>query len=583
MAVSDEDKTENNLSTAAPENDKDNRDFSEISLKKAQDDEAYFEGDSVDYDPETGFFVIEGAAILYLKKQDTKLAADRIEYLPKQDRLKAFGNVMITGKDQVTFSEDLDLDLKDNNALLGNVKSQIALASIEAREASLKSGKAFRTGNYTNGAFDLKQPIRLGAKPNGINSFRLMQNLAESSEEILENGQSFTLQARKLIYYPDRIQNNLYIYGGSLKFKKVPVVLPLPFGIFTAGESSQQMFGAVIGNSPRTGAGDFNLGPKISLVLGDPKKKRAISAAPFFQMGSSSGLGGMLQYTDPRNNALIAYGSAKKRGLAEVTSHITRYNDFNYGWNSYLGGGITKQFLQLNDRRNLKVPLLGSFLEGNSLNVLADISFINDSQELRDQENNLLSRLQRDSLGNNISSNRDKSGFRLQESISFTTKPIIEMGTEKYNIGLRARGFAVGRAYTTGNFHSFASLGPNIRLHANRLADLEVGYDQLVNQGRSPFGFDQVIQGQESTYLNGDLNLTHWLSVGGFGVYSFTRKNWVAQQARLVVGPEDFKLLLSYDPVRRQFNCGFTVFFDDKVGFRQFSYRKNTSGKKRRF
>lgn len=577
-AHSEEENLNSNDSSTSADND-----LSPVSLKKAKENEAYFEGDSIDYDPETGSFLIEGAAILYLNKQGIKLAADQIEYLPKEDRLKAIGNVMITGKEQVTFAKDLDLDLKNNDALLGDVKSQIALASIEAREASLKSTPSMRTGDYTDGAFDLAEPIRLGATPAGAVSFRLSKTLVESRDEILENGQSFTLQARKLVYYPDRIQNNLYVYGGKLKFKKVPLTLPLPFGVFTAGESSQQMFSAILGNNPRTGAGDFNIGPKISLVLGDPKKERAISVAPFFQLGSSAGAGGMVQYTDPRNSALLAYGSAKDRGLAEVTSRLTENNNFVYGWNSYLGGGITRQFAQLNDRRNIKIPFLTSFFEGERISVWSDASFARDSQELRNEENNLFSRLQRDSLGSNVPFTRDKSGFRFQESIFFSTKPVIEIGTEKHNIALRGRATATARAYSTGNTNSFASVGPNIRIHASHFADLEVGYDQLINQGRSPFGFDQVIQGQESAYANGDFNFTKWLTIGGFGVYSFTRQNWVAQQARLVVGPEDFKLLFSYDPVRRQFNFGFTVFFDDKVGFRQFSYRKNTSGKKRRF
>jgi hypothetical protein len=550
---------------------------------EGDNNQAKFEGDDVNYDPETGIFIIQGAATLELPKQGIKLAADRIEYYPKDEKLKAIGNVLITGRDQVTFAKSLDLNLKDNKALLGDVKSQITMASIEAREGSLSSSASGRTGNYTNGYFDLATPVRMGGLPKGITSFRLQQNQIADAKELLADGQSYTLSARKVVYYPDRIQNNLQIYGGRLKFKKLPITLPLPYGVFTAGESTQQMFGVVLGNSPRTGAGDFNVGPKISLVVGDPKKKRAISAAPFAQFGSDIGYGGMLQYSDPRNSALIGYGNIKRRGIAEVSSRITKYNNFVYGWNSYLGGGITKQFAQLNDRRSFKMPILGSFLEGDKINLSSDLTLALDSQELRNQENNRYSRLQQRTLGINSQSDREKFGLRAQQTLSFSTKPIIEFGTEKYNAAFRIASSSTARIYSTGNVNAFTSVSPNVTLHAHRYADLQFGYNQLLPVGRSPFGFDQVIEGQSSVFGNGDLNLTKWLSVGAYSVYSLSLRSIVAQQFRLVIGPEDFKILAGYDPIRRQFNFGFNILFDDKVGFRQFSYRKNASGKKRRF
>ncbi len=569
------------VKTQAKTQEKSDTDLSPVSVTENDDGEAKFEGDKVDYDPDTGAFTIEGAANLYLPKQGIKLAADRIEYSPKDSLLKAMGNVLISGRDQVTFAKYLEINLDTNNAQLdGEVKSQVATAGVEAQKASLLSTKASRIGTYRNGFFDLNQPIRLGSQSGNAQSFRLVENRVTEAGKLLADGQSFTMQANKLVYYPDRIQNNLYVTGASLKFKKVPITLPLPFGVFTAGESTQQMFGLVMGNSPRTGAGDFNLGPKVSLVLGDPEKRRAIHAAPFLQFGSSAGYGGMLQYTDPRNSALIAYGAAKDRGLAEVTSRLTRYNNFVYGWNSYLAGGITKQFVQLNDRRTFKLPILGSLFEGDSVSLWSDLTFATDSQELRNEENNLLSRLQRDSLGFRA---RDKSAFRLQHNLSFSTKPILEIGTERYNAGIRLNSTNTARFYSTGNINAFTSIGPSLRIHAHRYADLDFGYNQMFPVGQSPFGFDQVIQGQRSAFANGDINLTRWLTIGGYGVYSFTRQNWVAQQARIVIGPEDFKLMIGYDPVRRQLNFGFNLLFNDKVGFREFSYRKNNSGKKRRF
>jgi lipopolysaccharide export system protein LptA len=555
-------------------------DLSPVALDNS--DFAKFEGDKVDYDSEKEVFTIDGSAVVYMQKDGMKLSADRIEYYSKEDLIKAYGNVLITGNEQVTFAEYLEIKLDTNTAKLINPQTQMAQVDFEAEEGTLKTKNKAKDGDFKNGDFDMATPVRFGSSGAGLPSYRILQNLNDTPEKILENGQSFSLEARKIIYTPDRIQNNVQIIGGKLKFKKIPVSIPVPYFPLTAGDSTQQMFGMVLGNTPQTGAGDFNYGPKFSFVLGDPKKERAFSFAPFGQANSRTGFGGMIEYTDPRNSALLAYGSAKDRGLAEVTSRITKYDNFRYGWNSYMGGGITKQFIQLQDERRIKIPVIGTIFTGDSINLNSDVAYIVDSQRLRQEENNRISRLQEGSLGN-FADTPDRRGVRLQQTLFFETKPLLEIGTDNYHTGISIGSSSTARYYSTGNINAFTTVGPILRTHLHRLADFDIGYSQLLTAGRSPFGFDQVIQGNESVTGNGDLNILPWLTIGGFGTYSISRRTWVAQQARLVIGPEDFKILIGYDPVFRRVNFGFTMFFDDKVNFKRFAYHDRGLAKKRRF
>jgi lipopolysaccharide export system protein LptA len=547
-------------------------------------DRAQFEGDSIDYDPDTEVFVINGNAVIYLRKQNTKIAADKIEYYQKDSLLKAYGNVMVTAKDQVTYSKYMEVELEEDKATFEEIISQKNNTSIIAEDAVLQGKGNNERASYTNGHFELAQPIRLGHRSrnaSGLASQRFEQILNTPPEEILAEGQSFTLSADNIKYDNDKIQNNLFLSGARLRFKKSRLTIPIPFLLLTAGNSDVQMFGMVAGNNPRTGAGDFNLGPKFSFVLGDPEKERSISLAPFFQLGNGTGFGGMLEYLDPRNHAMIGYGSSKERGIAQFTSKLTKHNNFRYGWNSYLGGGITKQFLQLNDIRSIKIPVLTSFMENESLYSASDLTYALDSNRLRLQENNRLSDLQRDSLGNDAL--RERDALRLQQTFSFTTKPIVEFGTKNYNTGLRIISSSTARIYSTGNINAFSSFGPNLKIHLHKYADLEAGYNQLVTTGKSPFGFDQVIQGQSSVYVNGDINFTRWFSLGGQMVYSLSRKDTISQQIRAIVGPPDFKVLLSYDPIVNAANLGFSMLFDDKVNFRRFRYQGSKNGRKRRF
>lgn len=552
-----------------------------ISLtSKNSSNKAHFEGDDVNYDPESGSFIIQGSAQLNISDQGINLSADRIEYLPKESKLKALGNVLVNGKGQLTFSKNLEINLNNNDTYLDGVRTETPLASIIGKEGFIRTNKTSRYAQYKDGNFKSSIPVRLGGSPLGnFQSYRLIQNYEDMQNNVLGENQSYSIKANNITYHPDRIQNNLIIRGASLKFKDIPFKLPIPFYIMTAGDSSQQMFGLTMGNNPRTGAGDFNLGPKLSFVLGNPKNKRALAISPFVQTGSSLGYGGMMQYTDTRNNAMLGYGTSKKRGLAEIKTALTPHNNLVYGWNSYIEGGITKQYAQLNDKRTIKIPFIGGLLVNNGINSFADFSFINDSQNLRNAENNRLSKLQKDSLGENNFS--DKLGFRLQESFSFSTKPIFEIGTAKYNAALRLDSLSSARLYTTGDYNLFTSFAPMVRVHGNKFTDFELGYQQLLPMGQSPFGFDQVIQGQQSFIGNGDFNLSKWFSIGGGGIYSISRSDWVSQQIRITAGPEDFKLSVGFDPVRKQFNFSFNLMFNDKIDYRKFSYKEDLTRKKK--
>ncbi|HEY9886137.1 MAG TPA: hypothetical protein V6C96_02640 [Vampirovibrionales bacterium] len=554
-----------------------------VSLISQDPSNIKYEGDTVVYNSETEEFIIEGAAVLYLEKDGVKISADRIDYSPDTSKLKAYGNVLISGKEQVTFAEYMEIELNNNKADLTEVNSYLEQASVKAKDSKLYISNNRRQGQYRVGEFKLAKPARFGSNIAGLPSERFNRNLTGSSEELLAKGQSFTLSANKVSYHPDRIQNNLFISGGKLKFKKFPLVIPIPFYVLTVGESTQQMFTPVLGNVPNTGAGDFNIGPKFSFVLGDPKKRRAFSFAPVGQLGSAAGYGGFVEYTDPRISALLGYGAAKDRGLSEVEVKVTKHNNLLYGWNSYMGGGITEQFVQFNDERRLKLPVLTSIFEGNQINLRTDLTYVKDSDTLRNEENNRLSDLQSDSFDGNSQQIRNRDGVRFQHQISMATKPLLEVGTDNYNASFRIISSSTARIYSSGNLNGFITIGPNFKIHAHKYADLQVGYDQLLPAGKSPFGFDQVIQGNESIYGAGDVNLASWLSVGSAARYSISRSTFTEQLIRFIVGPEDFKLIAAYDPVRRRFNVGFSLLFDDKVKFNRLTYSERTSGKKRRF
>ncbi len=533
-----------------------------------------FEANEINYDAEKEIIELTGYAQLNFPKEKVQISADKIIYSQKDSILTAIGNVLVNGKDQITFSDYLTLNLNDKKGELKDLNSEVLLAKINAKEAKLSETKSYKQLNYYNGSIKLKTPIRVSSaqKLNSKSkSFSFEENATTNfTEKYSEEGhQSFNIKASKVYYTPDRVQNNLLITGASLDFKYLPLTIPIPPWWYTAGASSQQMFGLTMGSTPSVGSGVLNLGPKISVVVGDPSKKRAVHVSPFLQSMNGYGIGGMLGYTDPRTDFLFAYGSAKDRFTSNFSFKFNENINFDYGWNSYKAqGGITKQFAGLEDSRNIKVPYIGQILENNSFRLENQIAFIGDSQKLRNEERNKISKWQETNI------EKDKYAGRFQSKINISTKPILEIGNTNNYMGFRLTGNSIFRAYTTGDISYYPSITPNLYVHSKRLGDLETGYTQTLVMGTSPFGFDRKIEGSSSMYATGDLKIAEWLSVGGYVRHSFSKKEIVSQNIRVTVGPDDLKLLFLFDPIYRRFEIAANVLIADPVKFKRLEYRE---------
>lgn len=536
-----------------------------------------YTADSMEYNNLTGELVLLGNARLWVPSEGITITADRITYLEQDKTLVAVGHVLIKNQDQLSFAEHFTLDIPHQQAELKQVETLSPRAFLVGEYAKINDTERYTSIYYRNGTLDFGKPVRVSEQSSRIGSagsFRLNELIQADPEKLAYSVEpSFQLQAREVRYYPDRVQNNIFLSRPVLRFKKIPLEIPFPSWFVTAGRSNEQMLTPIIGNSPETGSGDFNLGPKFSFVLGDPEDERTLHFGPFMQLISNTGAGAMVGYTDKRADVLLAYGSSKNRGLAEVTYKISPHNNFVYGWNSYLGGGITKQFFQTNDFRSFRTPLIGDFLEGGQIMVQNDVSVVQDSDTLRNQENNRISTLQNNSLNDGFSA--DKWGGRYQNTVSFTTKPILEFGRNDYSIGFRFSGSSIFRYYVVQNSTKINYLGvliPNVRIHLNKYSDLEMGYVAQAVSGSSPFGFDQIIAGASSAYFNAELNLTSWLSLSNYSSYSFSNSSFIAQQLGLVLGPDDFKFMVSYDPIYRRFNIGFNILFVDPVRYYHLNY-----------
>jgi len=111
-----------------------------------------------------------------------------------------------------------------------------------------------------------------------------------------------------------------------------------------------------------------------------------------------------------------------------------------------------------------------------------------------------------------------------------------------------------------------AQAGPILNVYLNRFR-LQGGYTQSAVRGKSPFVFDQFIQGQRSVQLGGDVKVSQYLTLGGSMGYNLNDKLLYQRSITAAVGPPDFKMLFSYDTIRRNNRYGFDVIYGQPVPF----------------
>jgi hypothetical protein len=167
------------------------------------------------------------------------------------------------------------------------------------------------------------------------------------------------------------------------------------------------------------------------------------------------------------------------------------------------------------------------------------------------------------------------SAYRFQEQISASSQPIVALGDDKMGGKLTFFAGTGLKGYSTGNALAMAEIGPILDVHLDRVR-MVGGYMESAVRGKSPFVFDEYIQGSRSTFVSGDVKITNWLTIGGSLGYNLDLDLLSQRTLNLAIGPSDAKFVLSYDTIRGMNRYGFNVLFGQPIPFDKL-LMKNTA------
>lgn len=520
--------------------------------------------DDTEYDQEKNTFLGTGNAVAIIGGQNSKLEADLILYDQNSGVIDARGNVKILRQGQLTTGSAFKFKVSSDEYLITNPDTELNGTQVIARRA-YGSNKGLL---FSKGTLQTPKPFNFG-KNMMYGPQSSTQDIADKilhPDAFLNEKASFKFTARKMVYEKYVEQGNLTVFGGRLQFNNFSV--PVPKFSATVGQENNIMFPISPMLSSNIQSGGINVGPSFNTAVGKDGK---LNWAPMIQFGgrpagstgSSIGLAGQVGYVCDRFSTHLAYGSVSNLLIADFKTKFSRNTSFQAGINRYLNDGLFgyRRARAIVEVINVKpfnnVPGLSSFQLRSSAGIAQDNpQLINTNSQWA-------------ALYGGPTSNRVmRSGARLQEQLTATTKPLFAVGDDHYGLKGYIFGGLGASAYSTGNFRAMAQIGPSMQVKAGR-ATFNCNYTQSAVRGSSPFLFDQFLQGNKSANISGDIKINKWLTVGGGYGYNIDSKLPYMKTVSAAIGPQDFKVLLSRNIIQGINRFGFDVLYGDPVPFQK--------------
>jgi hypothetical protein len=520
--------------------------------------------DDTEYDSDKNTFLGTGNAVAIIAGQDSRLEADTILYDQNSQTLDARGSVKILRQGQLTTGSSFRFKVNSDEYLITDPDTEMQGTTIIARKGyGTKEGLSFKKGTM-----QLPQPIHIfrNALYGPLSSAEESMEKTIHPDAYIPSKPSFKFKARKMTYENYKDAGNLTVFGGRLMMGNFG--LPVPKFTATVGQDNSRVtfpVTPVIGNNLQVGG--TNIGPSFNYAMG---KDGVLSWAPLLQIGgrnvnnesnsSKIGAGVRINLSTKRLNSHLAYGSVSNLLVADLKYMIRDGLLFQSGINRFVNDGLFGM-----RRPRLLGELVHNWATGN-IPFLMSLNFRTSAGWAQDQPSLLNLTPQFRELFNTTGKTGRVSAYRVQEQISAVSKPVFSIGDNKRGVQMALFGGVAAKGYSTGDSMLMGQFGPIINAHFNRVR-LQGGYTQSGVSGKSPFTFDEFIQGTRSCFFGGDVKISKWLTVGANMGYNLNSKLFYQRGLTAAIGPDDFKILLSRDTIRGINRFGFDVLYGAPIPY----------------
>ena len=518
--------------------------------------ELMLDAPNVNFDEESGDMVATGRPILYIPPQKAKVVADKMIYNQDSNILKGIGNVIVTKDGLPTKGEYMEIDMNEERMLMDNAETITNIMAVQAQKAIQENDKLILlNGNFHS---DKSEIYRLSSRMVGPNfSNMILPEEAQNLDLFLGGAKGKIRLDIDKIYVDARKNHDKFTAKGIKVYRKDKYWFTWPS--FTAYTDKEHTYFEA--NYPEFGSkrklGMF-IGP--GFTFGGPAGS-IVKVIPFLNYQHSDfGFGGALKYKNKFNDTELGYGTSANifflKGIQRLDDNLFLHysaNSFTDEW--FIGSRMAKYMAELYYDKSFMYPNFLGENKGLTFRHRAGFGLMEDND--------------RNYYGEKYrSSGTTTTRLRYMAQLSQTLYSYENYEKQLY---FAFRWVMQGSAalYGTGDTQFIARTGPRAHLqYKNWMQD--IGYYQTGYDDNSPMRrYDAYRYGHSSLYLTEILRLGKYLSVGWSGMVNLSDDSpngKLFQENRFVVaiGPDDLKIRIGYDFVRRTTYFGFDVAFDTK-------------------
>ncbi len=515
------------------------------------------DADNIDYDDKTLDIIATGSPVLIFPPQNVTIKADKMVYNNASNILKAYGKVEVIRDGKSIFGDYMQINMNEENAFMDNMNTKASMLTVKARKSEMKDDKII----MYDGKLSSEESYILDfhTKMIGGNNFnRMIIDDEERSSITDELGDTaINIKAKDIILNAKRDHDVITLKKAQISYGDT-TLFTIP-SITAHTNKKREFFDA---NYPEFGSrgrlGMF-LGP--GFVFDTPLQGGStLKVMPILNNKSGLGFGGMLKYRSATNYTDFAYGSAADVFILKGKQYFDDKLYMQYGANSYMdewffGPRMPKYTAELIYHDRGVIP--STIGKGLNLNFRHRFGF-------GYMQNNDVNR-----HGENIPA-ADVGTIRTRYMAEASQTLFNYVDKEKLtalNLALVMQGSAA--LYGTGDTQFVGRIGPRVHTQYKYWMQ-DIGFFASAYQDGTPMQmYDMYRYGHANVYIREALRLNKYLTVAWSGSLTMTGDSpngEMFQENSFIValGPDDFKINIGYDWVRRQTYFAFVVAMDTK-------------------
>lgn len=491
------------------------------------------DADKIMYDEEDGNIYAKGNVKIIAKNKNTTLKADEAVLDKNGETIKLYKNVKVIKNGTEMLGEYLVVDLNEQNILMDAPSMNVFSFNIKAQEGYVIANDiqmlngTIKTTQQTNYNFESKS-FRMydDVSMNGKSSLKDYSNMQRSGKQV------YKVDAKEVVFISYKDHNSMLIKKANVYYNNHRIMRNSDIEIITdkdkiVTETSSFEFGVLRGFGSYFGYGFANRLPN----------GQTLRIMPAFTYGDNNiGVGALVRHKSLNNILDVGWSTSTTNAVVRGRYRLSDSLSLSYGRSAYFQEGFMGSrrpgyIAQLEYRKNYVVEDLKDtyFSHGVYGGIFSDY---------RKQK-------QEDAYAT--------TRFRYMAELR---KQFFEWKNKEQDLSMSVSGIAQGAAtlYGSGQTTGVVRVGPYLTTKL-KFWESNIGYMFGGVHGDSPFIFDKYRYGRSTIIFHEKININDKFALGFRANVSPLKDNYedkLLTESRFYVmfGPQDLKLVLSYDFVR---------------------------------